>query len=42
MFGLFKFQLKPVHEIPEGNIFHKTIGMVTKELMEQKFKPFMQ
>ena len=27
---------------PEGNIFHKTIGMVTKELMEQKFKPFMQ
>ena len=27
---------------PEGNIFHKTIGMVTKELMEQKFKPFLQ
>ena len=27
---------------PEGNIFHKTIGMVTKELMEQKFKPFIQ
>ena len=27
---------------PEGIIFHKTIGMVTKELMEQKFKPFMQ
>ena len=27
---------------PEGNIFHKTIGMVTTELMEQKFKPFMQ
>ena len=26
----------------EGNIFHKTIGMVTKELMEQKFKPFLQ
>ena len=26
---------------PEGNIFHKTIGMVTKELMEQKFKPFL-
>ena len=26
----------------EGNIFHKTIGMVTKELMEQNFKPFMQ
>ena len=22
MFGLFKFQLKPVHEIPEGSIFH--------------------
>ena len=27
---------------PEGNIFHKTIGMGTKELMEQKFKPYMQ
>jgi len=27
---------------PEGNIFHKTIGMVTKELMEQKFKPFLK
>ena len=27
---------------PEGNIFDKTIGMVTKELMEQKFKPFLQ
>jgi len=27
---------------PEGNIFHKTIGMVTTELMEQKFKPFLQ
>ena len=27
---------------PEGNIFYKTIGMVTKELMEQKFKPFLQ
>ena len=27
---------------PGGNIFHKTIGMVTKELMEQKFKPFLQ
>ena len=27
---------------PDGNIFHKTIGMVTKELMEQKFKPFLQ
>ena len=27
---------------PEGNIFLKTIGMVTKELMEQKFKPFLQ
>ena len=27
---------------PEGKIFHKTIGMVTKELMEQKFKPFLQ
>ena len=26
----------------EGNIFHKTIGMVTKQLMEQKFKPFLQ
>ncbi len=27
---------------PEGNIFHKTIGTVTMELMEQKFKPFLQ
>ena len=27
---------------PGGNIFHKTIGMVTKELMEQKFEPFLQ
>ena len=27
---------------PEGTIFHKTIGMVTTELMEQKFKPFLQ
>ena len=27
---------------PEGIIFHKTIGMVTTELMEQKFKPFLQ
>ena len=27
---------------PEGNIFHKTIGMVTKELMEQKIKPILQ
>ena len=27
---------------PEGNIFHKTIGMVTNEMMEQKFKPFLQ
>ena len=27
---------------PEGNIFHKNIGIVTKELMEQKFKPFLQ
>jgi len=27
---------------PDGNIFHKTIGIVTKELMEQKFKPFLQ
>ena len=27
---------------PEGIIFYKTIGMVTKELMEQKFKPFLQ
>ena len=27
---------------PEGNIFHKTIGMVTTELMEQKFKPFLK
>ena len=27
---------------PEGNIFHKTIGMDTTELIEQKFKPFLQ
>ena len=27
---------------PEGIIFYKIIGMVTKELMEQKFKPFLQ
>ena len=27
---------------PEGNIFHKTIGTVTTELMEKKFKPFLQ
>ena len=27
---------------PEGNIFHKTIGMVTKQLLEQKFKSFLQ
>ena len=27
---------------PGGNIFHKTIGMVTKELIEQKFKQFLQ
>ena len=27
---------------PEGNIFHKTIGMVTSELMEQKFTPYLQ
>ena len=27
---------------PEGNIFHKTIGMVNQKLLEQKFKPFMQ
>ena len=27
---------------PKGNIFHKTIGMVSKELMEQKFKPFLK
>ena len=27
---------------PEGNIFHKNIGMVTTELMEEKFKPFLQ
>ena len=27
---------------PEGNIFHKTIGIVTTELMEQKFKLFLQ
>jgi len=27
---------------PEGNIFHKTIGTVTMELMEQKFKTFLQ
>ena len=26
---------------PEGNIFHKTIGLVTSELMEKKFKPFL-
>ena len=26
----------------DGNIFHKNIGMVTTELMEQKFKPFLQ
>jgi len=26
----------------EGTIFHKTIGTVTMELMEQKFKPFLQ
>ena len=26
---------------PEGNIFHKTIGLVTTELMEKKFKPFL-
>ena len=27
---------------PKGIIFHKTIGMVSTELMEQKFKPFLQ
>ena len=27
---------------PDGNIFHKTIGMVTTELLEQKFKPFLE
>ena len=27
---------------PEGNIFHKTIGMVSTELLEQKFKLFLQ
>jgi len=27
---------------PSGKIFHKTIGIVTKELMEHKFKPFLQ
>ena len=27
---------------PEGNIFHKTIGIISMELMEQKFKPFLQ
>ena len=26
---------------PEGNIFHKTIGLITTELMEEKFKPFL-
>ena len=27
---------------PEGNIFHKTIGIVSTELLEQKFKLFLQ
>ncbi len=27
---------------PKGSIFYKTIGMITKELMEQKFQPFLQ
>ena len=27
---------------PEGKIFYKTIGMVTTELMKQKFKTFLQ
>ena len=27
---------------PKGKIFHKTIGMVTTELMEQKFKLLLQ
>ena len=27
---------------PEGIIFHKTVGMVSTELMEKKFKPFLQ
>ena len=27
---------------PKGNIFHKTIGEVSTELLEKKFKPFMQ
>ena len=27
---------------PEGSIFYKAIGMITKELMEQKFQPFLQ
>ena len=27
---------------PDGKIFHKTIGMVTTELMEQKFKQFLK
>jgi len=27
---------------PEGNVFYKTVGKVTTELMEQKFKPFLQ
>ena len=26
----------------EGNIFHKTIGIVTTELMEKLFKPFLR
>ena len=27
---------------PDGKIFYKTIGIVNKELMVQKFKPFLQ